>query len=156
MPHLAGDLDLLLRVLVAAALSAAMGWERERGKHSAGLRTHMLVGIAAALYVVLGNALVAGYEGPLASLRADPIRIIQGVSLGIGFLGGGVIFISRAEDRVKGLTTAASIWATAAVAMAAALQHYVLATAATLLILLVLRVFAVFDTADRPPPHAAD
>ncbi|MGH7579410.1 MAG: MgtC/SapB family protein, partial [Gemmatimonadales bacterium] len=78
--------------------------------------------------------------------QADPIRAIQAVAIGIGFLGSGVIFVSRHEDRVQGLTTAASIWATAAIGIAAGLAHYVLAVGATALLLIVLHVLVRFDT----------
>jgi putative Mg2+ transporter-C (MgtC) family protein len=70
------------------------------------------------------------------------------VAIGIGFLGSGVIFVSRHEDRVQGLTTAASIWATAAIGIAAGLEHYVLAVGATVLLLFVLRVLVRFDAED--------
>jgi putative Mg2+ transporter-C (MgtC) family protein len=72
-------------------------------------------------------------------LDADPIRVIQAIAIGIGFLGSGVIFVSRADERVLGLTTAASIWATAAVGVAAGLGYYLLSAATTMLLLLVLR-----------------
>jgi putative Mg2+ transporter-C (MgtC) family protein len=70
------------------------------------------------------------------------------VAIGIGFLGSGVIFVSRNEDRVHGLTTAASIWATAAIGIAAGLEHYVLAVGATILLLFVLRVLVRLDAPD--------
>jgi len=71
------------------------------------------------------------------------------VAVGIGFLGSGVIFVSKGGDTVRGLTTAASIWATAAVGIAAGLQHYVLAIGATLLMLVVLRVMGRFEQDDE-------
>ena len=81
--------------------------------------------------------------------RADPIRAIQAVALGVGFLGGGMI-VSRREGRdVSGLTTAASIWATAAIGIAAGLAHYALAMGATILLLFVLRVLVRFDVEDQ-------
>jgi putative Mg2+ transporter-C (MgtC) family protein len=82
------------------------------------------------------------------TLARWPARAVQAVAIGIGFLGSGVIFLSRNEDQVKGLTTAASIWATAAIGIAAGLAHYVLAVGATLMLLFVLRVLARFDTPD--------
>ena len=139
------ELQFLIRLLVAAALAAVLGWEREHARKSAGLRTHMLVGIAAALYTALAQLSVADISPSDAGFRADPIRAIQAVAIGIGFLGSGVIFVSRHEDRVHGLTTAASIWATAAIGIAAGLEHYVLAVGATVLLLFVLRVLVWFD-----------
>ena len=142
------ELQLLIRLLVAATLAGLLGWERERARKAAGFRTHMLVGIAAALYTTIGQLSVAEIPPHTEGLRADPIRAVQAVAIGIGFLGSGVIFVSRQEDRVQGLTTAASIWATAAIGLAAGLEHYVLAVGATLLLLFVLRVLARFDVED--------
>jgi putative Mg2+ transporter-C (MgtC) family protein len=131
------ELAYLLRILVAAALAALLGFERERARKPAGLRTHMLVGIAAALYTSLAEL----SAGP----NADPIRAIQAVALGVGFLGGGMIVTGRGGEEVKGLTTAASIWATAAIGIAAGFGHYLLAVGATVLLLVVLRVLVRFD-----------
>ena len=142
------ELNLLIRLLVAAVLAAVLGWERERARKAAGLRTHMLVGIAAALYTSISELVVSEMPPNSAGFQADPIRAIQAVAIGIGFLGSGVIFVSRQEDRVHGLTTAASVWATAAIGIAAGLQHYVLAVGATLLLLFVLRGLARFDVPD--------
>ena len=142
------ELQFLIRLLVAAALAAILGWEREHARKAAGLRTHMLVGIAAALYTALAQLAVADIAPSERAFEADPIRAIQAVAIGIGFLGSGVIFVSRHEDRVQGLTTAASIWATAAIGIAAGLEHYVLAAGATILLLFVLRVLVRFDAPD--------
>jgi putative Mg2+ transporter-C (MgtC) family protein len=142
------ELQLLIRLLVAAALAGLLGWERESARKSAGLRTHMLVGIAAALYTSIAQLAVIEIPGGSERFQADPIRAIQAVAIGIGFLGSGVIFMSRTEDRVYGLTTAASVWATAAIGIAAGLERYVLAVGATILLLFVLRVLARFDMSD--------
>jgi putative Mg2+ transporter-C (MgtC) family protein len=131
---------LLLRVAAAGALAAVVGWEREHAGKSAGFRTHMLVGMAAALYTAIGtmefNEAAARPDG----LRADPIRVIQAVALGIGFLGSGVIRTARDSEEVLGLTTAASIWATAAIGIAAGFGRFILAAGATLLLALVLHL----------------
>jgi putative Mg2+ transporter-C (MgtC) family protein len=142
------ELQFLIRLLVAATLAAVPGWEREHARKSAGLRTHMLVGIAAALYTAIAQLAVADISPGEKAFQADPIRAIQAVAIGIGFLGSGVIFVSRHEDRVQGLTTAASIWATAAIGIAAGLEHYILAVGATILLLFVLRVLVRFDAPD--------
>jgi len=142
------ELQLLVRLLIAAALAGLLGWERESARKAAGLRTHMLVGIAAALYTSIGELAVAEIPRNSEGFQADPIRVIQAVAIGIGFLGGGVIFVSRQDDRVHGLTTAASVWATAAIGIAAGLEHYLLAVGATLLLLFVLRGLARFDLPD--------
>ena len=138
------DFVILGRLVVAALLAGVLGWERERAGKSAGLRTHMLVGIAAALYT--GLAEVASVE--LGAGRSDPVRAIQAVAMGIGFLGGGIIFVNR-NERVQGLTTAASIWATAAMGIAAGLAHFRLAAGATVLLAVVLHVLERFDRSER-------
>jgi putative Mg2+ transporter-C (MgtC) family protein len=138
----------MIRLPVAAALAAVLGWEREHARKWAGLRTHMLVGIAAALYTAIAELAVADIAAGETGFQADPIRAVQAVAIGIGFLGSGVIFVSRHEDRVQGLTTAASIWATAAIGIAAGLEHYVLAVGATVLLLFVLQVMVRFDAED--------
>jgi putative Mg2+ transporter-C (MgtC) family protein len=140
------ELHFLIRLLVAGALSAMLGWERERAKKPAGLRTHMLVGIGAALYTAIAELAVSDIDPASEGFQADPIRAVQAVAIGIGFLGSGVIFVSREGERVQGLTTAASIWATAAIGIAAGIERYLLAGGATLLLLFVLRVMARFDT----------
>lgn len=142
------EIHLLVRLLVAGALAAMLGWERESARKAAGLRTHMLVGIAAALYTAIAELAVLDIPPNSEGFQADPIRAVQAVAIGIGFLGSGVIFVSRHEDRVHGLTTAASIWATAAIGIAAGLELYRLALGATLLLLLVLRVLSRFDVPD--------
>ncbi|HKB70174.1 MAG TPA: MgtC/SapB family protein [Thermoanaerobaculia bacterium] len=139
------DFSLLLRLVAAGAFAAALGWEREKAGKSAGLRTHILVAVGAALFVVLAR-LTAAAAGPstVSVLRLDPL---QAVATGIGFLGAGLIF--KAEDRVHGLTTAASIWSTAAVGFACGIGHYVLAAGATVILLAVLRLLARFERAER-------
>ena len=138
------DFVILGRLVVAGLLAGVLGWEREHAGKSAGLRTHMLVGIAAALYT--GLAEVASVE--LGAGRSDPVRAIQAVAMGIGFLGGGIIFVNR-NDRVQGLTTAASIWATAAMGIAAGLAHFRLAAGVTVLLAVVLHVLERFDRSER-------
>jgi putative Mg2+ transporter-C (MgtC) family protein len=137
------DLVLLLRLALAAALAAAAGWEREQAGKAAGLRTHMLVGLAAALYTGVGAAALG--QAQTENLRGDLGRVIQAVALGVGFLGGGSISVLRSNGHVVGLTTAASIWATAAIGIAAGIGHYVLAVGATLLQILILRTFERFE-----------
>jgi putative Mg2+ transporter-C (MgtC) family protein len=139
------ELSLLLRLLVAAVLTAALGYERESAGKSAGLRTQMLVGVAAAMYAVLTIVLSNEYIGTQQGVRADPARAIQAVAMGIGFIGGGVIFVRQKEGHIHGLTTAASIWLDAAVGLAAGLGRYVLAVGATVLGLVILRVLERFD-----------
>ena len=145
--ELTTELALLIRLGAAGLLAAVLGWERESARKPAGLRTHMLVGVASALFTVLGELAVANYPAE-DGLRADPIRVIQAVAIGIGFLGSGVIFVARDGEHVVGLTTAASVWATAAVGIAVGLGHYVLAAGSTVILVVVLRGMARFDRDD--------
>jgi len=125
----------ILRVLVAAGLSAVIGLEREVHGRPAGLRTHVLVGIGAALVMASGEAvmeLVAARVG----IQIDPGRIAAGVITGIGFLGAGTII--RVGDWIRGLTTAASIWYVAALGIVAGEGLYGLAVGGTVIGLAVL------------------
>jgi putative Mg2+ transporter-C (MgtC) family protein len=119
-----------IRLLVAVLLGALLGYDRERKESAAGLRTHMLVALGAALFVIA--ALQAGLDS------ADLSRIIQGVVAGIGFLGAGAIIKLSEKEQIKGLTTAASIWATAAIGVAAGMGQVATAAASTLLALVIL------------------
>jgi putative Mg2+ transporter-C (MgtC) family protein len=111
VPSIDSFVRVTIRLVVALVLSALIGLEREAGGKAAGLRTHMLVGLGSALFIV-----VLSEAGASAG---DLTRIVQGVAAGIGFIGGGVILKLEGERRVKGLTTAASIWLTSAVGIAA-------------------------------------
>jgi len=106
----------------------------------------MVVGIASALFTALGELALQDQAITAESVaRGDPVRVIQAVAVGIGFLGSGVIFVAKEGDRVRGLTTAASIWATAGVGIAAGSGRFLLAVGSTVLLMLVLRVMARFD-----------
>lgn len=142
------DLDILLRLVVTVILSGVLGWEREETGKAAGMRTHMLVGISATLFVVLGELFMVRFGTAGDYVRLDPIRIIEAVIAGISFLGAGTIFVSRSKERVKGLTTAASILVTSAVGITVGIERYVLAVGCTLLIFLVLRGLSFFDRPD--------
>jgi len=119
----------LLLLLLAFVLSAIIGIERERRLKSAGLRTHTLVGLGAAVFTLVSAYGFAGVIG--ADVVLDPSRIAAQIVSGIGFLGAGVIFVR--QNVVTGLTTAASIWVTAAVGMACGAGMPVVAISATLL-----------------------
>jgi len=135
--------EFLLRLVLAGFFSAALGWERERAGKPAGFRTHTIVGVAAALFVIVGILAIA--EHPTEVMNLDPTRTVHAIAVGIGFLGGGVVFVSRKRDRVEGLTTAASVWATAGVGAAAGYGLYVVATGATLVLLIVLHLLKDLD-----------
>lgn len=124
----------LASLMVAFGLSSVIGLERELRQKSAGLRTHTLVGVGAALFTLAGYY---GFGGEEAGI--DATRVAAQVVTGIGFIGAGVIFLRR--DGVRGLTTAATIWLTAAVGVAAGAGLWAMATAATLIHLIVAFVY---------------
>ena len=122
------DYQILLRLVVAAIAGGLVGFEREAMHKPAGIRTHMLVSLGSALFVSATLSIIPDEVG----------RIIAGIATGIGFLGAGTIF--RSKDHVKGLTTAASIWAAAAIGLTVGGGQYVLAIAATILVILILQL----------------
>lgn len=121
--------EMVLRLLLASALGAVIGYQRERAGKQAGLRTHMLICVGAALF-----AIVSAYGFGAAS---DPARIAAGIVVGVGFLGAGVI-LHREGGVVAGLTTAATIWAVAGIGLAAGAGLYIVSAVATAIILGVL------------------
>jgi putative Mg2+ transporter-C (MgtC) family protein len=132
MIDVALQLDLALRLVVAAALGGAIGAEREIHNHPAGIRTHMLVALGSGLFTVL-SIFGFGLEGNGNGALVDPTRIAAQIVSGIGFLGAGAILKDGVV--IRGLTTAASLWATAAVGMAAGAGEYVLALVSAVIIL---------------------
>ena len=123
MIDVALQLDLALRLIIAAALGAAVGAEREIHGHPAGIRTHMLVSLGSALFTVMS---IHGFviDGS-ATGAIDPTRIAAQIVSGIGFLGAGAILKDGVV--IRGLTTAASLWATAAVGMASGAGEHIIA-----------------------------
>jgi putative Mg2+ transporter-C (MgtC) family protein len=136
------ELYILFQSLVALLLGGLLGWEREAAGKWAGLRTHMLVCLAAMLFVKVGQFLIADSQQALSAetLRTDPVRIIEAIVTGIAFLGAGTVFRDREAEKARGLTTAASLLTVAPIGVAVAIERYVLAVGATLLVLFVLRV----------------
>jgi putative Mg2+ transporter-C (MgtC) family protein len=130
MPDLASQLEFAVRLIVAAALGGLVGAEREIHGHPAGIRTHMLVALGAGLFTVMS---ITGFGQGVGS-GIDPTRIAAQIVTGVGFLGAGAILKDGVV--IRGLTTAASLWATAAVGLAAGAGEYALAlvAAATILI----------------------
>ncbi|HZU60952.1 MAG TPA: MgtC/SapB family protein [Solirubrobacteraceae bacterium] len=108
------EYDVLWRLVLALALSSLIGLERELRQKSAGLRTHSLVGLGSAAFMLVSTYGFADVLGHHVTL--DPSRVAAQIVSGIGFIGGGIIFVRR--DVVRGLTTAAAVWVTAAVGMA--------------------------------------
>lgn len=125
------QLDLALRLIIAAALGAAVGAEREIHGHPAGIRTHMLVSLGSALFTVMS---IHGFVTDGAATGAiDPTRIAAQIVSGIGFLGAGAILKDGVV--IRGLTTAASLWATSAVGMAAGAGEHIVALVGAAIIL---------------------
>jgi|HubBroStandDraft_5_1064220.scaffolds.fasta_scaffold239216_2 putative Mg2+ transporter-C (MgtC) family protein len=126
--------ELVARLLLAAGLGSAVGWERERLQWAAGLRTHMLVAVGSCLMIIVS---AYGFSTVLsARVVLDPSRVAAQVVTGVGFLGAGSIILRN--EAVKGLTTAASIWAVAGVGLAAGAGLYSAAVATTVIILVIL------------------
>ena len=126
-------LDDLLRLTIAVFLGAIVGAERQLAGQSAGLRTHVMVALGSAVFTLAG---IATAGGDLQQVT----RVIQGVAAGVGFLGAGAILRMDGDTKVKGLTTAGSIWVAAAMGTSAGLGEYALAASATIASLLVLVV----------------
>ncbi len=150
---------LAIRLFLAALFGAMIGFEREGNNGSAGLRTHILIAVAACLFTLLAFeiyevALLGGAESP------DPIRAVEATTAGIAFLGAGAIFQQRGN--VRGLTTGAGMWLAGAVGVATALGYYIVAFGVALFAVLVLAALKLIahkwigsdDEADaRPRPE---
>lgn len=108
--------ETILRLAIALVCSGVLGWERERSKRPAGLRTHMMVGLGSAAFTVLAFDLIAQINENPDFQGLDPTRIVAAIIGGVGFLGAGAIIQSKGE--ITGLTTAASVWVAAAIGMA--------------------------------------
>ncbi len=127
------QLELMIRIVLAGICGGAIGYERESRKKTAGLRTHVIVAISAALMIVLSKY---GFSDVLGQyVRLDPSRIAAGTVTAIGFLGSGIIFARN--KNVSGVTTSAGIWATLGVGMAIGAGMYVIGIATTFLVVLV-------------------
>jgi putative Mg2+ transporter-C (MgtC) family protein len=152
------EFKILLQACGALVLGGALGWERESAGKWAGLRTHMLVCLAACLFVRLGQLLIADSAEGLSPglLRADPTRLIEAIVTGVAFLGAGTIFRDRSAEKARGLTTAASLLLVATVGIAVALDRYVIAAGVTLLGLIVLRVIERLDRRIAPKSPDTD
>jgi len=125
-----GKIEVALRLALAVALAALLGWDREARERPAGLRTYMLVSLASAVFTILAFEI---YDMALATRMngtPDPIRIIEAVTAGVAFLAAGTIIQRR--DTVRGLTTGAGMWMAGALGVAAAAGQYTLAIMAAL------------------------
>ncbi len=128
------ELEAVLRLGLAATLSGLIGFDRELRNKAAGVRTHMLVGVGAALFMIGGLLLVEMFRDENATssvARVEATRVAAGVVTGIGFLGAGQIF--REGGTVQGLTSAAGIWVTAGIGLLVGMGSYIIPVAATIL-----------------------
>jgi putative Mg2+ transporter-C (MgtC) family protein len=141
LPGLAESIRVVLRILAATMLGAVVGYERERTGKSAGLRTHMLVSLGSCVFVI------ASLEAGMAI--DDLSRVIQGVAAGIGFIGAGAILKLPDVHVIEGLTTAAGIWLTAALGVAAGLGRIGLAAISATMAWLILALVARLETRHR-------
>jgi putative Mg2+ transporter-C (MgtC) family protein len=133
------EIQMTFRLVIAYLLSAFIGWEREQTHVPAGLRTHILVGLGSTAFMLVS---IYGFNN--LGTVGDPARVAAQIITGIGFLGAGTIW--RNESKVGGLTTAASIWVTAAVGMLAGVGMLVMATVVAIMGWFTLRVL-------RPVEH---
>lgn len=154
------ELHVLFQAIIALLLGGLLGWEREAAGKWAGLRTQMLVCLAAMLFVRLGQILIGDSAKDVspAAVRADPVHIIAAVATGVSFLGAGTIFRDRG-GKSRGLTTAASLLVTASIGIAVAMDRYVIACGVTLLCLFVLHTLGRLEkkalgTKSDPPRNA--
>lgn len=135
---------ILLRLSMAIALGAAIGYERELRGKDAGLRTHMLVSLGAAIFILAPLQIGMPIE--------DASRVLQGIIAGIGFLGAGAILKMSDDQEVKGLTTAASVWVAAGIGIAAGMGLEATAVVSTLAVLFILVVVRrMEDNIDTDP-----
>jgi len=136
------QIRIILQLLLATFLGGLVGLEREYKKRAAGLQTYSLVALGACLFTVISFELF-NFFAEKQGISFDPSRIIQAIAIGIGFIGAGVIF--HQASGVVGLTTAAGLWAIAAIGVAVGIKLYLLAIFATFLALLILSIFGLLE-----------
>ncbi len=152
----------VVRMIASVVLGAAIGLEREYHAHSAGLRTHIMIALAACLFTLIAFELITVEVGGNADLQTDPLRLIEAVTAGVAFLAAGSIITSR--GRVHGLTTGAGMWLAGAIGLACGSGRILLALMATLVALIVLSLLRSVSNAiarraaavGEPPPIKDD
>lgn len=136
------NIEFIIRIFVAALLGGVIGLEREYRAKEAGFRTHFLVSMGSALFMILSQYGFVDILGELSKASFDPSRIASQVVTGIGFIGAGTIIFQK--HVVKGLTTAAGLWVTSAIGLATGAGMYILSVAATILVLVCLETMTLF------------
>ena len=165
-PGLAAQFDVVASMAVAMVLGGLIGYERELKRRPAGFRTHMLVAGASALLVAIGTMTVDLHLDMAVGardgvLRVDPLRLVEAVIGGVAFIGAGTIFgeSRRGGETIAGITTAASLLTVAVIGVAAGLDYYLVAVAATALALFVLVSLSWWERRQSlaaPPPESPD
>ena len=138
------EYEFILRIFTAAILGGLIGLEREWRAQEAGLRTHFLVALGSAVFMIVSAYGFSDVQMDGMTSRWDVSRVAAQVVSGIGFIGAGTIIFRKQENMVSGLTTAAGLWVTAAIGLACGGGMYVLATASTILVLFGLEAFNYF------------
>jgi putative Mg2+ transporter-C (MgtC) family protein len=138
-----------IRILGAIVLGGMIGAEREWRQKPAGLRTHMLVALAACVFYIVGMELAHTDFGVIGDMQVDPLRLIEATTAGVAFLAAGIIFTSG--GRVQNITTGASLWLAGAIGLAAGAGHIPLAVLATVLVILVLALVSALERHDPSP-----
>ena len=145
--------QVIIRLVAAMLLGAIVGVQRESTRKPAGLRTHVLVSVAAAAFIIACSASGMSTDGGLS-------RVIQGIVTGIGFIGGGTILKLSHEHQIKGLTTAASVWMTAAIGVIVGLGSLGIALMVTVVALVILSLarveHSIEEKGHRHDPDSAD
>lgn len=134
---------IVARLLLAAIFGGAIGFEREWRNRPAGLRTHILVCVAAATFAILTMEIMHAPMFDKETARFDPIRVVEAVTAGVAFLAAGVVIFTKGE--VHGLTTGAGMWLAGAIGVACGLGLWQVALLATVLALIVLGLLHVFE-----------
>ena len=134
--HLTLFLEVIARLLLAMCIGGGVGWERARSHHPAGMRTHMLVTIGAAIVMLLGSQTTGEFAG---TANSDPARLGAQVISGIGFLGAGTIM--KEGRSIRGLTTAATLWVSACLGLAFGAGQYIVSLGGFFVAMLTLRLF---------------
>jgi putative Mg2+ transporter-C (MgtC) family protein len=140
-------LEVAFRLMLAVALAGVLGWDREEKDRPAGLRTYMLVALAAAVFTVLTFEIYETVVSANPGGNSDPIRIIEAVTAGVAFLAAGTIIQGR--NSVRGLTTGAGMWMAGALGVAVGAGHYMLAIFGALLSFAILRFIHVLQDKDK-------
>ncbi len=149
----AGFADVLLRMGLAAIAGAVIGLDREQSQRAAGLRTNMLVSLAACLFTLTALRLAFMADAAGDAARADPIRVIEAVTAGVAFIAAGSVI--RARHTVRGVTTAAALWLAGAAGVACGVGAFDLAGAAVALAVIILVAIGWFeDQVFKPDPRS--